>query len=283
MATVTIRAADAAQALDEVMRCLGPDAMILSTRQHKGQVEVVAAPAGAALPVAPVSPPPVSGFSGHLLRELVRSQVRSGVLPPDLPGRVLLVGPPGGGRSTLAARLAAEALRTPGAARPTLIAPRPDVLTAPGRLSAQARLLGLVPHRPVWKAGDPADLPPPALDETQIIDLSDLPQLKPPHLTALADRADAEVWLVLPTGLHPTVLDRLCAQFAGSAHRVVLTRTDLCDPTTDDLEVPRLHGLTVSLLAGGGALIDALSALPPQPQTDAVSDDAVSSHFGGVA
>lgn len=296
MATVTIRAADAAQALDEVMRCLGPDALILSTRQNKGQVEVVAsAPVagqgatgasatggsatgqanGAALPLAaPIEPPIATGFSGHLLRQLARAPIRSGVLPPHLPGRVILAGPPGSGRSTLAARLAAEALRTPGAAQPSLIAPRPDLLTAPGRLSAQARLMGLVPHRPVWRVGEAADLAAPAVDETQIIDLSDLPQAEPSQLAEIAARADTALWLVLPTGLHPSLLDRLCEQFSGLASLVVLTRTDLCAPTPDDLAIPQRHGLTVSMLAGGGALLDALSALDLAPVADAATDDA---------
>jgi hypothetical protein len=283
MTTVTIRAADSAQALDEVMRCLGPDAMILSTRQYKGQVEVIAALAGAPPPADPAEPAPATGFSDHLLRELARPPVRSGVLPPRLPRRVVLVGPPGGGRSTLAARLAAESLRTPGAARPSLIAPRPDLLSAPGRLSAHARLLGLVPQRPVWKAGGPAHLASPAMDETQIIDLSDLPHLEPSQLTNLAHRADAAVWLVLPTGLHPIVLTQLCERFAGLASHVVLTRTDLCAPTSDDLDVPRQYGLSVSLLAGGGALMDALTAVVLPSLTDPASDDAALFPLGGVA
>ncbi len=239
MTTVTIRAADSAQALDEVMRCLGPDAMILSTRQYKGQVEVIAARASPPPPAASADGPHSTGFSDHLLRELARPPVRSGVLPPHLPRRVVLVGPPGGGRSTLAARLAAESLRTPGAARPSLIAPRPDLLSAPGRLSAHARLLGLVPQRPVWKAGRAAGLASPAMDETQIIDLSDLPDLEPAQLSDLASHPDAAVWLVVPTGLHPVLLDQLCARFAGLASHVVLTRTDLCAPSSDDLDVAR--------------------------------------------
>lgn len=266
MATVTIRAADAAQALDEVMRCLGPDALILSTRNHKGQVEVVAAPAGGLSPAAPaMAEPPavVPGFSGHLLRQLARSPARYGVLPPHLPGRVVLVGPPGAGRSTLAARLAAEAMRTPGAARPMLVAPRPDLLAAPGRLAAHARLLGLVVHRPVWRPGSPAELAAPGVDETQIIDLSDLPQAEPSQLSEIAVRADTAIWLVLPAGLHPDLLERLCARFCGLASHVVLTRTDLCAPTADDLRIPPRHDLAVSLLSGGAGLIDTLQPAGP--------------------
>lgn len=280
MATMTIRAADSAQALDEVMRCLGPDALILSTRQHKGQVEIVAAPAGGlsqptspAQEAPPATPTSSSGFSTHLLRRLAGGQTGLQVLPPHLPGRVVLVGPPGSGRSTLAARLAAEALRTPGAARPSLIAPRPDVLAAPGRLSAFARLMGLVPHRPVWTVAGDAPLAAPAADETQIIDLSDMPPPDPARLSALCARPDSALWLVVPTGLHPDLLDRLCGQYSGMAGHVVLTRTDLCAPTPEDLETPRRHGLPVFLLAGGTGLLDALKPGPdrdmPRVQADA--------------
>lgn len=276
MATVTIRAADSAQALDEVMRCLGPDALILSTRQHKGQVEIVAAPAGGVpqpTPHAPETPSPLAtGFSGHLLRQLAASQTASGVLPPHLPGRVVLVGPPGSGCSTLAARLAAEALRTGGAARPSLIAPRPDVLTAPGRLSGYARLLGLVPNRPIWRAEGAVALSAPAVDETQIIDLSDMPPADPARVIDLCARPDATLWLVLPTGLHPDLLDRYCGRFAGMASHVVLTRTDLCSPTAEDLDLPRRHGLPVSLLVGGTGLLDTLKAGPGKDPARALTD-----------
>jgi hypothetical protein len=262
MATVTIRAADSAQALEEVMRCLGPDALILSTRQNRGQVEIVAAPAGGRQvpPSGLADPPPSLGFAGHLLRQLVQTPVQTGVLPPNLPRRVILIGPPGAGRSTLAARLAAESLRTAGAARPRLVAPRPDLLAPPGRLSAHARLLGLVPHRPVWRAQDPIRLESPAADETQIVDLSDLAQVNSDLLSSLCVQTESALWLVVPTGLHPDLLDQLCAQNAGLVHHVVLTRTDLCPPRQDDFDRIRGHGLAVSLTTGGTGLLDALSA-----------------------
>ena len=276
MATMTIRAPDSAQALDEVMRCLGPDALILSTRQHKGQVEIIAAPAGGVPSPALASAEPIASaatFSGQLLRQIANAPQRAGVLPPHLPGRVVLAGPPGSGRSTLAARLAAEALRNPTAARPTLIAPRPDLLSPPGRLAAHARLLGLAPHRPIWRPEGPIDLRPPAPDETQILDLSDLPQIAPTRLSDVCAHADAALWLVLPTGLHPAVLERLCAQFAGMARHLVLTRTDLCAPTPDDLSIPARHDLSVALLAGGGGLLDALTAVSAVTSDDLATTD----------
>jgi len=271
MATITIRASDSAAALDEVMRQLGPDALILSTRQNRGQVEMVATSAqpqdgAGAPPPPPPAPAAAPGFAGHLRRQLVRPVADvPEVLPPHLPGRVVLAGPPGAGRSMLAARLAAEALRSPGAARPSLVAPRPDVLAPPGPLSAWARLAGLVPHRPVWAEGSGASLAPPDPGETQIVDLSALPQLAPGQLATLAALPEARLWLVLPAGLHASYQDRLCEPLVGIADLIVLTRTDLCPPTDDDLSLTRRHGLPVALLAQGGGLLDALTPVATWP------------------
>jgi hypothetical protein len=285
MATLTIRASDSAAALEEAMRLLGPDALILSTRTHNGMVELVAgqsddtAPAGPAATDGPraraANATGVGGatgattkdgpaaFGGHLRRALVRDRIAApAVLPPHLPGRIVLAGPPGAGRSMLAARLAAEALRTPGAARPVLVAPRPDMLCPPGPVSGWARLLGLAPHRPVWAQGAPAAIAPPDPGETQIIDLSALPPLAPDALASLAALPDARLWLVLPTGLHPDYQDMLCAPLAGIADLVVLTRADLCAPTADDIALPARHGLPIGLLARGTGLLDALAPPP---------------------
>lgn len=275
MATITIRASDSAAALDEALRQLGPDAMILSTRQHRGQVEIVAR-SGNADDGAPPTPPalrtpsglpplgsPAAGFGDHLRRAMTRDiVVAPQSLPPHLPGRIVLAGPPGAGRSMLAARLAAEALRAPAAARPVLIAPRRDALCAPGPLAGWARLLGLVAHRPVWGTAGAGPLAPPDPGETQIVDLSALPPLPSADLARLAALPEARLWLVLPAGLHPAYQDALCAPLAGLVDVLVLTRTDLCPPTPDDLDLPRRHRLPTGLVARGGALLDALDLWP---------------------
>lgn len=280
MATITIRASDSAAALDEALRQLGPDAMILSTRQHRGQVEIVARSGsaddgglrqGAGQPAAargmPSQVSPVTGFGDHLRQAMARDIVAAPpVLPPHLPGRIVLAGPPGAGRSMLAARLAAGALRAVGAASPTLIAPRRDMLCPPGLLAGWARLLGLVPHRPVWGTDGAGPLSPPGEGETQIVDLSALPPLPPEDIANLAALPEARLWLVLPSGLHPTYQDAICAPLAGLADVLVLTRTDLCPPTPEDLDLPRRHRIPAGLMAHGGALLDALA---PWPAADA--------------
>jgi len=271
MISITVLGADSTQALEEVQRRLGPDAMILSIRRSAGQVEVTAAPSGA----SPDTPPdrPVTEFARHLVRQIAQKPVVSGCLPPNLPSRVVLTGPPGAGLSMLAARLAAEALRHPEAARPILIAPRRESITPPGRLSGWARLMGLVPHRPVWPSGQIGPLPRPHADETQIVDLSDLGPQPPEDLAALIAMPDAALWLVMPTGLHPRLIDMACACHKQAAAQVVLTRSDLFAPTPDDFDIPAKHGLNVALVTGGKGLLDALHLPDPAPDLAEPDDD----------
>lgn len=280
MPTLTIRAEDATHALNEAMRRLGPDALVLTTRQIDGRVEVtasapdpeVASVTATAAPV-PARAPAAAGFSAQLLRRLAAVPTVRGVLPPNLPVRVVLAGPPGGGRSLLAARLAVAALRAEGAALPRLIAPRPDRLAPPGRLDAWARLMGLVPDRPVWH-GATGPLPPPHPDECQIVDLSDLPDLPPGAEMPLMSLPGAALWLVLPAGLHPVQHDRLFERYFGLVSCVVITRTDLCPPTPDDLALPSRFGLPVALHAQGTGLVDALLPVAPAEPFPATPEPA---------
>ncbi|MCD1625087.1 MAG: hypothetical protein ACU0B7_08720 [Paracoccaceae bacterium] len=268
MTTITIRAADSALALEEVLRRLGPDALILSTRQNNGMVEVEASTGEEFHSPRPATDAPVLtkgnqtpsriSFRHRLYQEIVRTDMPAQVLPPHLPGRVILTGPPGSGRTMLAARLAAYAMRMPGAAVPVLVAPRTDLLAASGRLSGLGRLMGLTPHRPVWADGLPETLSPTDARETQIIDLSDMPQPDSTALARLAQLPDTAVWLVLPTGLHPVMQDRICAPMAGIARLIVLTRTDILPPTADDMTLAARFGLQVALLSGGSGLLDSL-------------------------
>lgn len=263
MTSIIIRAADTAQAFDEVRRRLGPDALILSTRQNRGLVEVEATTAQAMTDKA--APPSAHGLFAHLLDQATSAGGTDlPVLPPDLAGRVLLFGLPGAGCSMLAARLAAYALRIRGGAVPRLVAPRADILAATGALQQWARLLGLTPHRPIWPSGLPAQMPPlPDPDILELVDLSALPLPDPAQLRRLAALPDTQIWLVLPTGLHPQLQEQFCPQWQGIARLIVLTRADICPPTADDLNLAGRFGLPVGLWAGGSGLLDSLH-LPRQ-------------------
>ena len=321
MTTLTIRAADSAEALEEVMRKLGPDALILSTRQNRGMVEVVASLADTRPTPATLSPaaqafspralaprtlaprviplPAASGansFQARLAQAQSQAQAQpvgdadtpnsapnadptSGlphILPPYLSGRVILVGPPGAGRSLLAARLAAAALRAPGSPRPVLVAPRPDLLTGPGRLAGWARLMGLTLHRPVWTDGLPTRLALPDPATIEIMDLSDMPAPAPGDLAPLASLSDSHIWLVLPTGLHPRMHSRICPPWAGIARLIALTRADLCPPTAEDHALQASTGITPALLADGAGLLDVLRPLAPDGGTPAAAPSDVS-------
>lgn len=288
MTTITIRAADSAEALQEVLRRLGPDAMILSTRQNRGLVEVQATTAQpkpdltrSTTDPRPPSPPPRNppadlpadppatvtfSFRAHLdqatRQTAAAADADTALLPPALSGRVILTGPPGAGCSLLAARLAAAALRATDSAAPVLIAPRRDPLAAAGNLAGWARLMGLTPHRPVWAMDSPPNLPLPDADRLEILDLSALPMPAPEQVKTWASLPDTQIWLVLPSGLHPDLHARLCPPLQGMARLIVLTRTDLCPPTPDDLSLATRFGIPVGLLAQGTGLLNALSPAP---------------------
>ena len=262
MATITIRAADSSSGLDEVLRLLGPDAMIVATRQVGGMVEITAAPPGA--PAVPAARP--ADFAAHLARHTsaaapLADPPVSDVLP-GLPRRLVLAGPPGAGVSMLAARLAAHALRRRDGPRPRLIAPRPDALLLPGALDGWARLMGLRAEHPVWQDGGLPTLSAPGAEECQIIDLSCVPAAKPQEAAALRLPVEAAVWLVMPTGLHPAMHVALLAQWGRHVDALALTRLDLCPPTAEDLALSVRHGLPIAMTAQGRGLVDALAPDP---------------------
>ncbi len=245
MTVIRIRAADAASALNEVARRFGPDALILSTTQQAGFVEVTLAEGGE----MPANAPPAA-------------QPSKPQRLPDLPPRLVLLGPPGAGVTRLAARLAALHLRRQPDTPCQLFAPRPDMLAPPSALAAQARLLGLEVAMPLWP--DPrAGQGLPLGTVPQIIDLSGLGPLGRDCAGPLLQQAGAECWLVLPTGLHVQAQDRIVPPFKPIAQALVLTRADICPLTLEDRALPQRFGLPIALLSQGGGLLDALCT-PPQ-------------------
>lgn len=264
MTTIIIRATDAATALDEVKRRLGPDALIVSTRQHNGQVEIKATTAATLVSERPSvteyrSTSSPQRFQAHLEQAQSRDGKPALCWPLDITGRVILIGPPGSGCSLLAARLAAMTLRDADSPKPVLIAPRKDLLSATSKLAGWARLMDVLVHRPVWTSDIPASLPLPDKDRLEILDLSDVGWPDTSVLKNWAALPETQIWLVLPTGLHEQLHQRLCTGMSEIIRMIVLTRADLCPPTPDDQALNQRFGVPVGLVASGTGLLDTLA------------------------
>jgi hypothetical protein len=240
MVIIRIRAADSASALNEVARRFGDDALILSTTQIQGGVEVAVAQNDDAGVIVELSAP-----------------VKPAALP-ELPPRLILIGPPGAGVSLLAARLAAQHLRRNPAQRPLLVAPRTDILAPVSPLLAHARLLGLNVVVPTQPEASAWALPQPDRAQPQIIDLSGLGAAGQAQLAPLLAAKGAACWLVLPTGLHVLAQDRIVPALRRYAAAIALTRADICPLTLEDRALPQRFGLPIALMSQGTGLLDSL-------------------------
>ena len=79
--SITIRAADSAQAMEEVVRQLGPDALIMSSSRKNGQFEILAMVEGETAEEAPLAPAPAKeapGLADRLKEALSASPFASG-------------------------------------------------------------------------------------------------------------------------------------------------------------------------------------------------------------
>lgn len=240
MAIIRIRAADSASALNEVARRFGADALILSTAQTQDGVEVAVAestPDSATVPMA---------------------TARKEAALPDLPPRLVLIGPPGAGVSLLAARLAARHLRRLPSRPPLLVAPRLDIVAPASPLLAHARLLVLDVLTPVLPNVHEWTLPKPDRAKPQIIDMSGLGAAGPAQLAPLLAAKGAVCWLVLPTGLHVLAQDRVVPPLRPHAQAIALTRQDICPLTLEDRALPQRFGLPIAVVGQGTGLLDAL-------------------------
>ncbi|MDE2580804.1 MAG: hypothetical protein KGL52_04150 [Rhodospirillales bacterium] len=240
---------------------LGPDALILSSRPVAEGVEVTAAIEPAADARAPPDPDRAAALAWHGVPEAVRATLASGpletaladavpfgALPLDPAAPLLLVGPPGAGKTLTVARLAT---------RLVLAGTPPRVFTADGQragaveqLAAFTRLLGL----DLVAAGSPAALERGLARGGAGAALIDTPGLDPfaadQHavLAALIAVAGGTVALVLPAGLDPAEAAELAqAHAAAGARWLVATRLDLA----------RRIGGVIAAATGGLALAEA--------------------------
>ena len=179
--------------------------------------------------------------------------------------RIAIVGPSGGGRTLLAAKIAARLLLDiDGSVKPLLVGPKDDGFAACKRLQAIGRILNLTTDSP--NAED--SLPLRANDRgPEIFDLPADPDLA---LTLLAElkretpAADLQVILALPGGASSQLISRLHAIYGDFDPVVALTRLDTCDVAASEISTLAEAGLRLAWLTGTSDLTDAL--VPAKPE-----------------
>lgn len=270
MTIVTVRARDSQKAMDEVIRRLGADAYILSTTQSDGMVEIRASrepqPREAALRFAsvladiaarPAVPlPPAPDIPRFDLADLASRLFRPEPLTDTPPSRLILVGPPGAGKSMLAARLAAQILRSGDGRVPRLIVPLSGPRLMQDRLRGWARLMNLLPEQP--QLADVVALPDPNPWLPEIIDLSEVPDHAADLVAVLGAVEGAEVILCLPAGLHPARAARFCGLWQPFGATLCLTGLDQWEPEPDELAAIAAVGPMLARVAHGTGLLDCL-------------------------
>lgn len=239
---------DTAAAIAAARAALGPEALVLEQRRVKGGVEITASVERAQEEAPPV--PDILAAHGvpePLARALAASplalpaRLRFGALPP---GPVMLVGPPGAGKTLAAIRLATSALL--GGRRPYVT--NADARRAGGELAALLAVPGLAPHTDAASAD---------IVDTAGIDIFDA------AAHAELPRTGAARVLVLPADLDPACAAETARAWHGwGCTHLIATRLDL-SPRLGALLAAADTGLVLALASLSGATGAAMLPLTP--------------------
>jgi flagellar biosynthesis protein FlhF len=277
------RAARMPEAMALLREELGADAVILSTRRTAQGVEITAAlepeepwlipPAGMAPPAAPSgplafhNPPPAlaAALARGPLDQALAGSLGFAPLPEGRDRPLMLVGPPGAGKTLTCAKLAARMVLA--GAPPVVATTDGQRAGATAQLAAFTGVLGLtlaVAQSPAALGKALARRAPgqPALVDSAGCDPFDARQVVALH--ALAAAVQADLVLVLPAGLDANEATDLARAFAALGARHLLpTRLDVARRLGAVLAAAEAGPL---LLTEGGTspeVVDGLECLTP--------------------
>jgi len=284
----SFRARTVAAAMAAARAELGAEALILGTRRVADGVELTAAtepehdpaPIAPIAPIAPAAPPGdpavAAALAAHGVPARLRAALSSGAdlaaslaaqlrferLPLGPGGTLLLVGPPGAGKTLTVAKLA-TGLRLAGRT--------PRVIAADGRragaveqLAAFTRLLGLdliaAPHPATVLRALAARTGEPTLVDTAGLDPFDTAERE--EIAALAAASGAAVALVIPAGMDAEEAAEAAEALAETgARHVVATRLDIARRVGAIPAAAHGGGLAIAEAGTGPGAADGLGAL----------------------
>jgi flagellar biosynthesis protein FlhF len=231
-----------AEAMALVRADLGPDALILNTRNVPGGIEITAALEPETEPVQ-TDPARLAALTWHGVPRELHPALAHGNLEAAIAGALafgelqlvahapplMLTGPPGAGKTLTTVRLATRLVMSGTA--PLVVTTDGKRAGATEQLAAFTRLLGV----PLLVASHPVSLARALLQRTGgapvLIDTSGADprdQVEAEELRGLAATAGADIALVLPSGMDPAEAAELAVAHAEcGATALIVTRLDL--------------------------------------------------------
>lgn len=224
--------------------------MAIARLRAAGLDEALAAEVAGAMPVSKLRVP-----SPAAIRAALADRLASLAAGPEAPAAVeVFVGPPGGGKTTTVAKLAAQARALRGT-RLGLVAADGFRVGAVEQLRLYADIIGT--SFDVARTPDEFDRVRTRHRRPILVDTAGRSRdggggAADALIEHLGKRSDVRTHLVLPAGTSPTMAERLVDAYAhGEPDRVVLTKLDDVDSVSPLLGVLRARGLRVSYVGTG--------------------------------